>query len=223
MRQSKDKGPRVDAQEKPHGKHPSKHQRDGNMGDLQKPPAGFRRRSSTREKASRRYHASSESELSSATVTEKDSDIDGSSSCGESGDSTAKPRKTRRHDSSHSARPHDRKQRHRHRPKALPAPLEEDGKTSSERQRHMQVAIREDYTVQAVPRAQQRLRRSKSSAGEQVYDHRPLSHYSRSRYYEHRGAQRDGRAANDPKDGFFVGALLFITSLVICCGGIDEA
>lgn len=189
------------------------------MSDRYKSSVGSRRSSSTRRKASR-HHTSSGSGRSSIAVSEKD----GSSSSGsgsEDGMSIPRPRKTRRRDPSYSSHhPHDRKQRHRHRPKALPAPLEEDEKASSDRQRLMQVAIREDYAVQTVPR---RASRSVSSTAEQVYDHRPLSRRSRSRHPKAQGAQQGTRAANGAEHGYLVGAVLFILSMLICCGGTDES
>ncbi|KKY38590.1 hypothetical protein UCDDA912_g01427 [Diaporthe ampelina] len=90
----------------------------------------------------------------------------------------------------------------------------------------MALAVREEYQVQAVPRAHHHRHLDESDDGEEVYDHRPkpLSHRSHSHagVSTAGGGGARGQQASDADKGFFMAAAALAVSLIICCGDANN-
>lgn len=102
--------------------------------------------------------------------------------------------------------------------KALPAPDDDEGK------RHgtsTALAVRRELPVQSARRRSGTSRGS--SAGEEVYDHRPRPISIRSRGHVRRGGHKsEEKSAESSEKGAVAAAVLFMLSLVICCSGGDD-
>lgn len=121
-----------------------------------------------------------------------------------------------RHTHSHTDRHHHHHRRRHDRKALLPAPDErkkDPGETT--------VALRETRPEQTLTRR----RRAPSSSslllsdGEEVYDHRPLSRQTRSRYPAHQQPQQARTATRE--QGFLMGAAMVIVGLFVCFAEAD--
>lgn len=89
----------------------------------------------------------------------------------------------------------------------------------------MAVAVRDEYTVQTVPRVYSRDGDYPSSDEEQVYDHRPPRPVSRrggGQFAPSQSQQQQQRANGSAEQGFLMAAAMVALSLVVCCGETDE-